>query len=76
MNIINVLAYILPEKLAALSENMTGSGGLHMITTSWSDIMTTPCNLGNQILTLMKPFIAKLLLIFSFMMYHNNIIHS
>ena len=31
------------------------STGLHMMITSWSDIMTTPCSFGNHIRTVMKP---------------------
>jgi hypothetical protein len=47
--------YKLPANPAALFSIMVGSGGLHMMMSSWSDIMTTPGNWGNQMRTCTKP---------------------
>jgi hypothetical protein len=47
--------YKLPANPAALFSIMVGSGGLHIIMSSWSDIMTTPGNCGNQMRTCTKP---------------------
>ena len=47
--------YNFPANPAALFDVTMGSAGLHMMMTSWSDIMTTPGSLGNQIRTLTKP---------------------
>ena len=49
------VTYKEPANPVALFLVIVGSGGLHMIITSWSDIITTPGNLGNHTRTLMKP---------------------
>ena len=51
--------YRAPANPAALFWVTTLSGGLHMIMTSWSDIITTPGNLGNHTRTLMKPCMSS-----------------
>lgn len=45
----------LPAKPAALFSITVGSGGLHMMISSWSDIITTPGNCGNHTRTCTKP---------------------
>lgn len=47
--------YKLPANPAALFSIMVGSGGLHMIMSSWSDCMTTPGNCGNHTRTWTNP---------------------
>jgi fatty acid desaturase len=47
--------YRAPANAAALFFVIVGSGGLHMMITSWSDIITTPGIWGNQTRTLIKP---------------------
>ena len=47
--------YKLPAKPAALFSIIVGSGGLHIMMSSWSDIMTTPGNCGNQMRTCTNP---------------------
>lgn len=44
-----------PAKPAALFWMTVGSGGLHIIMSSWSDCITTPGNCGNQIRTWTNP---------------------
>jgi len=44
----NFLTYKLPANPAALFSIIVGSGGLHMMMSSWSDIITTPGNCGNH----------------------------
>ena len=58
---IEIQTYNDPENPVALFFVTVGSGGLHMIITSWSDIITTPGNLGNHTRTLMKPCAKKFL---------------
>jgi hypothetical protein len=58
VNLLNLLkkkTYICPAKDAVFLEVTVDSGGLHMMMTSWSDIMTTPGNFGNHTRALMNP---------------------
>lgn len=52
---IAVVHYKLPANPAALFCIIVGSGGLHIIISSWSDCITTPGNCGNQMRTWTKP---------------------
>lgn len=51
--------YKLPANPAALFSMMVGSGGLHMMISSWSDCITTPGNCGNHTRTWTKPWWKK-----------------
>lgn len=49
------ITHKLPANPAALFWITVGSGGLHMMISSWSDIMTTPGNCGNHTRTCTNP---------------------